>query len=124
MNTVRTLFLVATLCLPWVVSQRLIAAELIMIEQDGCVYCEKFNREIAQAYPKTEEGKRAPLRRINLDDEWPEDLSQVKTQQFTPTFILVENNKEYARLKGYPGDEYFWFLLNEMLDKLDDKARD
>lgn len=93
-----------------------------MIEQDGCVYCEKFNREIAIAYPKTKEGKRAPLRRVNLDEKWPNDLSKIETQQFTPTFILIENNKEYARLKGYPGDEYFWFLLNEMLAKLDSET--
>lgn len=36
------------------------ALELVMIEQAGCVYCERFNTEIAPAYPKTEEGKRAP----------------------------------------------------------------
>ena len=90
-----------------------------MVEQEGCVYCEKFNREIAIAYPKTAEGKRAPLRRVDLHEPWPDDLSQIRIERFTPTFILVDNNKEYARITGYPGDEYFWFLLGEMLDKLD-----
>jgi len=94
------------------------AVELLMIEQAGCVYCEKFNDEIAQAYPKTDEGKLAPLRRVDLHDKWPEDLSQIRIERFTPTFVLVQDGKEVDRLRGYPGDEYFWFLLGEMLAKL------
>lgn len=94
------------------------AAELIMIEEAGCVYCARFNAEIAPVYPKTAEGKLAPLRRIDLSDEWPADLAQVKPETITPTFILVENQREVGRLYGYQGDEFFWFLLGEMLEKL------
>ena len=32
------------------------AAELVMMEQPGCVWCARFNAEIAPAYPKTDEG--------------------------------------------------------------------
>src|SRR5438270_912553 len=42
------------------------AAELVMFEQKGCVWCQKFDREIAPAYDKTSEGKRAPLRRLDI----------------------------------------------------------
>lgn len=94
------------------------AAELLMVEQAGCVYCERFNREIAPAYPKTSEGKRAPLRRVDLDAAWPADLKSVNPAKFTPTFILVHDGKEIDRLAGYPGDEHFWFLLGEMLKNL------
>ena len=97
------------------------AAELIMIEQEDCVYCERFNRQIAPAYPKTTEGKLAPLRRVDLADKWPANLSNVTLERFTPTFILVENNQEFSRIRGYPGDEYFWFLLQEMLDDMQAK---
>lgn len=94
------------------------SAELLMIEDTGCVYCERFNREIAPAYAKTDEGRSAPLRRIQLNDAWPDDLQAVKPARFTPTFILVDQGREIDRLAGYPGDEYFWFLLGQMLDKL------
>jgi len=94
------------------------AAELLVIEQDFCPYCERFNNEIAEAYPKTEEGKRAPLKRIDLHDTWPAEYKDIRREMFTPVFILVENGKEIDRLTGYPGDEYFWFLLDEMLQKL------
>src|SRR5450759_2512855 len=40
------------------------AAELVMFEQAGCAWCEAFDREIAPIYGKTEEGLRAPLRRV------------------------------------------------------------
>ncbi len=95
------------------------SAELIVVEQDGCVYCELFNEQIAEAYPKTSEGKLAPLRRIDLHEPWPKELSQVKPARFTPTFILVENDKEVDRINGYPGDEHFWFLVGEMLSQLE-----
>lgn len=97
-----------------------VAAELIMIEQEGCIYCKKFDREISVAYPKTAEGRRAPLRRVDLHEPWPVDLANIKSEPYTPTFVLVENNQEVDRIIGYPGDEHFWFLLGEMLQKLED----
>lgn len=90
-----------------------------MLEQDDCPYCKKFDREIASIYPKTDEGKRAPLRRLMLGQPWPEDLSQVASDSVTPTFILVDNNREIGRLRGYRGDEFFWVLLTEIFSKLD-----
>jgi hypothetical protein len=93
-------------------------AELLMIEEPGCVYCARFNREIGPAYPKTDEGKLAPLRRLQLSDPWPASLAAVRNATVTPTFILVENGVEIDRLVGYPGDEHFWFLLSQMLEKL------
>lgn len=100
-----------------------LALELVIIEQAGCVYCERFDREIAPAYPNTAEGKRAPLRRVDLHAPWPDDLSQIHKERFTPTFILVDNNKELGRLRGYPGDEHFWFLLNQMLGSINSDVK-
>ncbi|MAS06212.1 MAG: transcriptional regulator [Ahrensia sp.] len=95
------------------------AAELIMFEQAGCVWCAKWNAEIAPAYAKSAEGKIAPLRRVDIHAPLPEDLSGIRIERFTPTFVLVDNGEEIGRMRGYTGDEFFWFLLGEMLDKLD-----
>lgn len=108
--------------LMWLATVPLHAAQLVMIEEEHCVYCEKFNREIAPAYPKTAEGKMAPLRRIDLGDEWPEDLANIKQESLTPTFILIQNGREIDRLHGYQGDEFFWYLLGEMLKKLEPES--
>ncbi len=94
------------------------AAELIVVESDDCPYCKRFHAEIGVAYPKTEEGKLAPLRLLDISQPMPDEYSDVKPATVTPTFILVENNVEVDRLIGYPGDEHFWFLLGEMLEKL------
>ena len=95
------------------------AAQLVMVEEQHCPYCERFNAEIAPIYPKTAEGKLAPLRRIDIADGWPEDLSNIKSETLTPTFILIEDNKEIGRLYGYQGDEFFWFLLGQLFEKLE-----
>lgn len=98
------------------------AAELLMLEQPGCHWCERWNSEIGVAYPKTEEGKLAPLRRVDISKGWPEDLAAVRPERMTPTFILVDNGQEVERLRGYPGEHFFWPLLADMLAKLPPKA--
>ena len=96
------------------------AAQLLMLEQPGCVWCARFNEEIAPAYPKTAEGQRAPLRRIDITETWPPDLEGIAIERFTPTFVLIEEGEEIGRIRGYPGDEFFWYLLSELIAKLPD----
>lgn len=95
------------------------AAELVMFEQAGCAWCLRWNNEIGPAYPNTPEAKIAPLRRVDIHKPLPADLAGIRAERFTPTFVLVENGKEIGRMRGYTGDQFFWFLLGEMLGKLD-----
>ncbi|HET9718249.1 MAG TPA: transcriptional regulator [Pseudolabrys sp.] len=94
------------------------AAELIMFQQSGCAWCETFDREIAPIYPKTAEGLRAPLRRIDIDTAIPPDLSFIGVERLTPLFILVDNGREIGRIRGYPGEDHFWGLLGVLIGKL------
>lgn len=94
------------------------AAEILVLEQPGCPYCAKFEKEIAPIWEKTDEGKRASLRRVDITKDWPDDLASIKHDRLTPTFVLVDDGKELGRLRGYPGDQYFWFLIDQLLDKL------
>ena len=41
---------------------------LIMAEEEGCVWCARWNEEIGPIYPKTPEGRAAPLLRLDLHD--------------------------------------------------------
>jgi hypothetical protein len=95
------------------------AAELVMFWQRGCVWCERFDREIAPAYEKTDEGRRAPLRRVDIAKPLPPDLAFVRRERFTPVFVLVDNGTEFGRIRGYPGDTFFWGLLAGLIEKLD-----
>ncbi len=105
--TLFALILPASACEP--------SMELVMVEQDGCAYCARWNAEIAEIYPKTPEGAYAPLRRVDLRAPMPEDLSFKGPVIFTPTFILVEDGMEQGRIEGYAGDELFWTMLTMVL---------
>jgi hypothetical protein len=95
------------------------AAELVMFEQAGCAWCETFDREIAPIYPKTAEGQRAPLRRVNIDYPLPADLSFIAMERLAPLFVLVDKGREVGRIRGYPGEDHFWGLLGMLIRKLD-----
>ena len=94
------------------------AAELILVEEQGCIWCRRFDAEIAPGYPHTEEGKRAPLRRVDLRRPWPDGITVKEGARFTPTFILVEAGQEVGRIVGYPGDQFFYPALGSLLQKL------
>jgi hypothetical protein len=89
-----------------------------MFEQAGCEWCEAFDREIAPIYAKTEEGLRAPLRRVDTSRPLPPDLAFVETERLTPPFVLIDRDREIGRIRGYPGEEHFWGLLGVLLKSL------
>lgn len=92
------------------------ALELLMVEREGCSYCRRWNEEIGPAYPHTAEGAAAPLRRHQLGDPLPTGVTLTgRPPVFTPTFILLRDGVETARIEGYAGDEFFWVLLAGML---------
>ena len=97
------------------------AEELIMVEQPGCAYCATWDRVIAPIYPKTKVGQFAPLRRAQISDGAPQGVTYARPVRFTPTFIIVEDNgQEIARIEGYPGEDFFWGVLEKILtDKTD-----
>ena len=97
------------------------ALELIMFQKPGCPWCEAWDEEVGIAYPNTDEARQAPLRRVDITDEIPEDLKEIKAVNFTPTFVLFDSGREIGRISGYPGAEFFWFLLDEILAKANQK---
>ncbi len=88
---------------------------LVMFEEKGCTYCAMWNSQIAPIYPKTPEGRAAPLQRVDVNGALPEDLSLTSRPRFTPTFVLVRDGVELGRIEGYPGEAFFWGLLGMML---------
>ncbi|WP_299788128.1 thioredoxin fold domain-containing protein [uncultured Marivita sp.] len=91
--------------------------QLVMVEQPGCVYCERWDAEIAPAYPKTAEGQFAPLVRADLRAGPPDGVTYARRVVFTPTFVLIDEGEELARIEGYPGEDFFWPLLTKLLEE-------
>ena len=92
---------------------------LMMAEEPGCMWCARWNSQIAPIYPKTGEGAAAPLMRVNITNAMPEDIILRRSINFTPTFVLLVNGIETNRIEGYPGEDFFWGLLGEMLQRED-----
>ncbi|ALG90695.1 hypothetical protein JT55_11835 [Rhodovulum sp. NI22] len=88
---------------------------LLMVEQQGCAYCIMWEKQIGPIYPKTSEGRAAPLRKESLR-ALPDDITLRSKPQFTPTFILLRDGVELRRIEGYPGEDFFWGLLGKMLE--------
>ncbi|AEV35882.1 hypothetical protein PSE_1370 [Pseudovibrio sp. FO-BEG1] len=89
--------------------------KLLLVEDEICPWCERWEDEIGGAYSKTEEGRKAPLMRMDIDDPLPKGVSLKSKARFTPTFILLIDGAEVQRIEGYPGEDFFYPALNQML---------
>lgn len=90
------------------------AAELVMYRRAGCPWCMAWDREIGPIYGKTEIGQRIPLRQVDLHGERP-NVHLKSPIIYTPTFVLVEQQRELGRIQGYPGESFFWELLDRLV---------
>lgn len=95
------------------------ASELVMFEQGGCVYCARWNRDVAPVYDKTTEAKVLPLRRIDIGQQSQAGVTLASPVRYTPTFVVVDNGKEIGRITGYISDDSFWGLLDQLVAKLE-----
>lgn len=113
----RTAFLSLSVAAGLAVSPLIAAAQtaLIMVEEQGCVWCARWDDQIAPIYPKTQAGKAAPLRRVDINDDKPTDLHFARSLHYTPTFVLMVDGHEVSRIEGYPGEDFFWGVLEKML---------
>lgn len=94
------------------------AAELLMFESPGCPWCAQWRAEVGPGYPKSDEGKRAPLRVLPLAQASSAGVQFAGPVVMSPTFVLVDDGREVGRIVGYPGADFFWGLLSQMIAKL------
>lgn len=87
---------------------------LVMFRRAGCPWCHAWDREVGPAYPKTAIGRALPLRKVDLDAEGDGGYALARPVRYTPTFVLVAEGRERARIEGYPGDEFFWVRLEQL----------
>lgn len=95
------------------------AMSLIMIEDPGCPYCKRWDEEVREAYLASHEGRIAPLRRYKRSDP---AVTHFKDVVYSPTFILVRDGAEIDRIVGYPGADFFWAMLVQLLAKAGNAA--
>lgn len=111
------LALLFALLVPRVASAQ-VAVELYMFEEAGCPWCARWHREVGSAYARSEEGRRAPLRRVHIAEAPRTGVRLATAVTVTPTFVLVDRGNEVGRITGYPGADFFWGLLGELMVRL------
>ncbi len=86
--------------------------KLLMVEEAGCGFCARWMAEVAPGYRLSSEGRQAPL---VVRDRFDPEVKQFGRIVFTPTFILLRGGVERGRILGYPGADFFWSLISDML---------
>jgi thioredoxin-related protein len=93
------------------------AAELLMYRREDCRWCRAWDRDVGPGYGKTDIGRMVPVRMVDVNGKRPQ-IALKGPILYTPTFVLVENDKEIGRIEGYPGDSFFWGLLDRLVQQL------
>jgi cytochrome c551/c552 len=94
------------------------ASELVMFEQPGCGYCQRWDRDVGALYGKTAEARAFPLRRVDIASQKQSGIVLTAPVRFTPTFVMVDNGREVGRITGYANDDTFWGLFGTLTAKL------
>jgi Thioredoxin-like domain len=98
------------------------AAELIAFVSARCPYCIAWEREVGRVYGKSWEAREAPLRRVDADtDAGSAFLEGLEEVRYTPTFVLIDGDREIGRISGYSGSKSFWPELDRLLATLHEK---
>ncbi len=89
--------------------------ELLFITSEYCPFCKAWERDVGHIYDNTPYGRKAKLRRVDLQDA-PSVLPAGSANVFgTPTFLIVKNNHEIGRIEGYRSSEMFFWALSEYI---------
>jgi hypothetical protein len=89
--------------------------QLHVYERAGCPWCLRWDKEVAEIYPRTETGRRVPFRRIKLDGDKALIPKLADPVRFTPTFVLMNADREVSRITGYMDEATFWGLFERQV---------
>jgi len=95
-------------------ASQLMSPSLVMIDSAACPYCARWRADIGGIYGKTSEGRFAPLSSLDITLARHRGFKRLA---YTPTFLVINKGHEVGRITGYPGPDFFWFLLDEILVK-------
>lgn len=74
--------------------------ELIMFSTSLCDHCAVFDQETGKIYKNNSLNKKVPLIKVNIDEYGTGKYHLRQPIEVVPTFIVMDNGKEVARLNG------------------------
>jgi thioredoxin-related protein len=120
LRAVRFLCSLALLCAPLAVSGAVAngaangsdtGLELVVVEAEGCIYCQQFRRELLPAYEASGEAAKMPVHFVDINalEAGPIELTSEITM--VPTFLVVRSGREIGRIPGYVAPDTFFQSL-------------
>ena len=92
-------------------------SRLLFFTEKSCPYCQWWEKDIGDIYPKTEYSKKFRLRRITFGADLNSHSYGLKKSILgTPTFVFVYLGKEIGRIEGYNGPEMFWWQVESIFN--------
>lgn len=80
---------------------------LYMFEIADCAACDRFHSEALQDYWSSETSRALPLTIVDLNALGTAAQPLRYPIAVVPTFVVMHNGREIARLSGYPGQQAF-----------------
>lgn len=92
--------------------------ELVIIEVEGCIYCEVLRRDVMPAFNASPEAKELSVRFLDLNAPEAAKLELIDGPLTTvPTVMLVKANREVARAAGYMGPDGFFRSIKWLMSQ-------
>lgn len=123
-SALRTLLSVALMLMPVSISRADVdteaaiptsTLELVVVEAEGCIYCQLFRRDVLPAYQASAQAKDLPVRFVDINDIEADHLSFKTGVDVVPTFVVVRSQTEVGRISGYLGPENFFHSISYLL---------
>jgi thioredoxin-related protein len=89
--------------------------ELVVVEAEGCIYCEVFRRDVLPRYEASAQAKDLPVRFVDINDIAADHLKFNSGVDIVPTFVVVKSRQEVGRISGYMGLENFFHSISYLL---------
>lgn len=89
--------------------------ELVVVEAEGCIYCQLFRRDVLPAYEASSQAKDLPVRFVDINDIAADHLNFKSGVDIVPTFVVVKSHAEVGRISGYIGPENFFHSISYLL---------
>ena len=89
------------------------STRLVMVTSDYCPFCQAWERDIGVLYEKSPYAPSLPLKRVDIGSAMPEGVTLQSPVLGTPTFLIIHNDQEIDRQRGYDNAEMFWWWLSD-----------
>lgn len=89
--------------------------QLVVLEVEDCIYCDVFRRQLLPAYQSSRQGRKAPVRFVDINDPALGEIGLTAPIGTVPTFVVLEDNREIGRIPGLMGHHDFFRAIDYIL---------